>query len=589
MLSSFRTHSMVFRTILVCLSFVFVLFFAGGIVIGIQLYVSSREENSVYLNNLIQNICSSADSIIYNASQVNRMLLNHVATQDILYRCQQPSYTVQDYQTDLATLSYTMTTLSVGENSFFASFFDKNGNVLFPNNTFARPDSTNLFDDPWVKEHRSEIDHRYTVLVSPNQISQEAFRGYRFFMVVRPLTDLNQEVLAYIAVYADCEDFDAVLSKNLEAIRKKNGSSPVRAIRLLDSDGFIISSTNPEEVGLAYESLGISEEPLSMQVPNSPFIVKLEPNASFFLDSLKMPLFILALLLLFLLFLFSIFIIVTMDALFYPIKCLTKAMACVSEGNFEIQLDETPCKDNDIKQLFCGFNYMISQINALIKNVYNQKIQLKSAQLQSLKYQINPHFLYNTLQTLEAIGEIQNFPEIQIISSSLAQMFRYNLKEENIVPLKAELAHLETYFSIERIRFRDQIRFRIDIGQELYDILVPKFILQPIVENAIIHGFHAKGGINSILISAYQEGSKLLLKVSDNGQGIEPSRLQHLQQLLENSKSASAEITAQESIGLLNVQHRIINICGRDSGISVKSQQGNGTEVILSLPINLNN
>ena len=164
-------------------------------------------------------------------------------------------------------------------------------------------------------------------------------------------------------------------------------------------------------------------------------------------------------------------------------------MQFVGLGNFKLRLDEEACHDDDIRELYIGFNHMTEKIDNLITNVYEQQLVLKSAQLQSLTYQINPHFLYNTLQTIEAIAEVRDIPEVQTIATSLAQMFRYNLKPENFVPLSDELAHLKTYFSIECIRFRNQIKFDIDIGPELYSLSVPKFILQPIVENSLTHAF----------------------------------------------------------------------------------------------------
>lgn len=580
----FRKHSIVFRVIVICLILVFLLFSSSGIILAFQLYFSFKEENTVYLNSLAKNTSASISSILSNANKINRMLLNHVETQDILFRCQQADYTIQDYQMDSANLSYIMTTLSVGENIFFASFFDKDGNRLFQDNTFARMGSHNLFEDPWIAEHREQIDQRSIFFVSSNQLSQEPFRGYHFCMIIRPLVDLNRQVFAYIAVYVDSREFTSVLKQNFYGIQNGNSNSSVYAIRLVDSDGNIVSSTQLEEEGISYRSLDIHGDELCIQMKDFPFTVNLESNPSFFWQSLSRTLTILFSALLLLLGFFSFFIVMLLNRIFFPLKQLTSAMVNVSCGDFNTKLDESICLDMDSKQIYHGFNHMTEKIDSLIKNVYNQQIELKSAQLQSLKYQINPHFLYNTLQTLEAIGEIKNFPEIQIISTSLAQMFRYNLKEENLVPLKDEISHLETYFAIEKIRFRDQIQFSVELDPKLSNIFIPKFILQPIAENAILHGFRRKKEAYLIRIFAYQKEQQLFLEISDNGVGIPPAQLEDLQVSLANARNWSPCIR-QDAIGLLNVQNRIVNISGPEYGIKIQSILEKGTTVIVCLPV----
>lgn len=586
MISRLNTRTISFRLTGLCLTAAATISICiSGVLIG---HISGlvREENETYLDNLLDNLTSGIDTTLYNASQVDRMLLNHVDIQDILLRSQSPDYTAQDYLHDSEKIAIIMNSLSVTEGIFYTSFYSGSGRFLFDGSSSSHPVTRDLFAEPWIQEHREAIDSRSMFLISPIHAPKGFYGNFKPFMVMRPLKDIvTKEVTAYVVVYADSSEFQSLLLKNLQGISRDIQTGPVLSIRLADTDGIIIASTNKDEYGRAIGDLAQPEQLLSRQSQYSGFTIYMEPSPTYLSHALRTTLVPILGILAGILLVFGLLIITLLRWMLLPLKNLTANMRLVGRGNFKLRLDESLCRDDDIREVYHGFNHMTGKIDNLITNVYEQQLLLKSAQLQSLTYQINPHFLYNTLQTIEAIAEVRDTPEVQTIATSLAQMFRYNLKPENFVPLSDELAHLEAYFSIERIRFRNQITFATDLAPELFSLPVPKFVLQPIVENAVIHAFHRISGDGSqvTITGEIVSETNLVLHVSDNGVGMEPEQVEALNRKLKDAGAAPA-IQAKESIGLINVHQRLVNCCGPDYGLTIVSQAGMGTRVDIRLP-----
>lgn len=585
-LTRFRTHTISFRLTVLCLtaSVLISVCISGVLITHISGLV--RNENKSYLNNLMENLTSGIDTIIYNASQINRMLLIHVDIQDILARSQCPDYTAQDYQHDREQIAIIMNSLSVTKGVFYTAFYTGDGSFLFDGNTSSYTVNTDLFSNPWISEHREEIDNRDMFLISPVHSPKAYYGNFKPLMIIRPIKDIiTKKVTAYVVVYADSSEFQTLLMKNLQSISDAAQTGPVLSIRLADNHGTVIASTNDNEFGCKIEELESKEPLMSLHSVYSGFTVYIEPSSTYLSHSLRTILLpILGIIVVILLF-FGLLTITLLQRMLIPLKNLTANMRLVGQGNFKLRLDENECHDDDIRDVYHGFNHMTGKIDNLITNVYEQQLRLKSAQLQSLTYQINPHFLYNTLQTIEAIAEVRDTPEVQTIATSLAQMFRYNLKPENFVPLSDELSHLEAYFSIERIRFRNQITFTIDLSPTLYPLPVPKFVLQPIVENSILHAFHsALTNDNTVLITGdIVSDDKLILYVSDNGIGMKPDQVDALNRNLTAAGSAPTN-QAGESIGLINVHQRLVNCCGPEFGLTITSRPGEGTRVTICLP-----
>jgi two-component system, sensor histidine kinase YesM len=233
------------------------------------------------------------------------------------------------------------------------------------------------------------------------------------------------------------------------------------------------------------------------------------------------------------------------------------------------------------------FNNMTSRLKILINENYVQQIQTREAELNALQLQINPHFLYNTLESISAIAAVNDCFEICSISQKLGDMFRYNINaiKNEFVFLRDEIEHIKNYIFIQKIRFEDRFEVIYDIPDELLDSEVLKFILQPIVENALIHGIEGKVEKGRILISAKVEEAVLYLIVEDDGIGIPLEKVEQMNIYFnETGINTNEKEYINKSIGLRNVNSRIKLVNGNKYGITVKSKLGLGTTIMISLP-----
>ncbi|MDR1771124.1 MAG: sensor histidine kinase [Hungatella sp.] len=261
-----------------------------------------------------------------------------------------------------------------------------------------------------------------------------------------------------------------------------------------------------------------------------------------------------------------------------PIKRLSMAMGQVQKGDFTVRV---PGKRKDeIGELTESFNYMLEEINTLIRQVYQEKIAQKNAEVQALQAQINPHFLYNTLDSINWMLIDRGEYDISDIILSLAGLMRYSIEDENaFVPLEKEIGYVLCYLKIQKNRLEERLEYSVEAEESLAAEQVPKLILQPIVENAITHGIEPRKGNGNIRIIIKDFGDEMLISVEDNGIGMTPEQLNHL-----TDKVPVIEKEGHTGIGVRNVDRRIRLHYGESYGISIKSTYGKGTIVSLRLP-----
>ncbi|MDR1559523.1 MAG: histidine kinase [Clostridiales bacterium] len=552
-----------------------------------------NQRNEASLSYILRNLNTNLDSIFNEASQSNRMILNNPLIQEILLYSQSEDYSDSGYLDVRNRLFTLLTGYSIYNGVYFASFYNCDGHLIFTNeNASFKIEIYDLFSNEWIKSHKDLIDSREVFIVPPVYIGQNQYSTFRPYMIIRPLTDIEESrVSVYVTVFAEAGLIDAAVSESFTQINV-SAEPQINSIRLSDTDGVIITSTNAAEVGerltgqsaVSFNSVERYGDTLRYRSKFTGFTLTLEINPNYTSGIFRESASLLALILLVLFSVMGLAIVAVLRVKMRPLERLTESMEQVGKGHFELTLDCGNIKDDDIKTLYEGFNGMTKKIDSLITNVYRQQLDLKSAQLKSLTFQINPHFLYNTLQTIEVIAELKDLPEIQTITICLSKMFRYNLQPDNMVPLREELAHLSSYFEIEKIRFRGDIEFKFEVTSSLTELSVPKFILQPIAENAIIHGFKGSPVPHVIVVRAeIAEPGQLWLSVIDNGVGISASKLTALNRILSSRDVSPAEENGRESIGIVNVHKRIVHCCGPRYGVNVVSD-GIGTDVILRLP-----
>ena len=262
-----------------------------------------------------------------------------------------------------------------------------------------------------------------------------------------------------------------------------------------------------------------------------------------------------------------------------PITRLCDMTEKFAGGDFTVSCDiET---GDEMQTLGESFNSMVGEIKTLVEDIHREQENAKDAELRLLQEQINPHFLYNTLDAILWMTEAgENKKAIQIIQE-LSSFFRISLsKGESSIPIRNEREHVKNYLEIQRYRYQDILDYEIDFDEEILDRHIQKLTLQPIVENALYHGIKNKRGGGKIKVSGRQEGKDVVFVIEDNGKGMDEQELAHLRGLI------SGEIKSEETrgFGMANVEKRLEMLYGKDYGITVESELGAGTTVKVRIP-----
>jgi len=270
-----------------------------------------------------------------------------------------------------------------------------------------------------------------------------------------------------------------------------------------------------------------------------------------------------------------------------PIGKLLISMKALQKGDFTQQV---PVRGKDeLAQLGRGYNIMVQRIKELIDDVYQSKIRLREAELKTLQAQVNPHFLYNTLNTICWTAQKRGQHDLADMVYSLSQVFRLSLSDgRDLIPLRDELELVRNYLSIQQARFQPRFAFELDVPPSLFEVPVPKLSIQPLVENAVIHGIEPLGGNGFVQVRAYSDRSGVHLEVQDNGAGIPADKLAALLNALQSSgPKGRGPAPEGQRIGwaLLNIQERLSLKYGEKGCIEVQSVPRHGTRVIIHLPL----
>lgn len=258
-----------------------------------------------------------------------------------------------------------------------------------------------------------------------------------------------------------------------------------------------------------------------------------------------------------------------------PISALSKKAQQFGEGHF----DSVPVDTHitELKTLDSGFDEMARRVDALMEKQIEDQKSLHRAELELLQAQINPHFLYNTLDSIAILAESDRGEDVVDMVTNLSTFFRNSLsKGEDIISLDAECKQVTSYLEIQQIRYSDILRYEIHVPEELLDCKVPKLILQPLVENALYHGIKNRRGMGTIIVTGESDGDDLLLKVADNGAGMTEEQVRILQAGIYEDRHTG--------LGLVNVHKRIRLYCGEPYGLFFESTSGKGSTVSIRLP-----
>jgi two-component system, sensor histidine kinase YesM len=265
--------------------------------------------------------------------------------------------------------------------------------------------------------------------------------------------------------------------------------------------------------------------------------------------------------------------------LFIPLDKLNQKMRIAAQGDLDVKL--THRTSDEIAQLNFTFNNMVHQIKDLISKNIEEQEKLKKSQLRVLQSQINPHFLYNTLDSIIwLINAKEDGKAIEMVDA-LSQFFRTSLsKGQDFIEVSEELLHVKSYLTIQKGRNWDKFDYEITFNENILNLKMMKLMIQPLVENAIYHGLKPKKEGGKIWIKGWQEDDQLIFTVRDNGVGIETQKLNDLREMLSGDQIFSE---SKHGYGLYNIQERIRLYYLGDFGVTIDSTQGDGTNVTLRI------
>lgn len=261
-----------------------------------------------------------------------------------------------------------------------------------------------------------------------------------------------------------------------------------------------------------------------------------------------------------------------------PLKQFRKLMKNLENENFNMKMKISG--NDEMALLGLSFNKMSRRLDELINEVYAIKIKQREAEYEALVEQINPHFLYNTLDSIHWMSRIENAFETSEMVQALSMLFRLGLNNgEGLTTVRRELEHLQNYIVIQKKKYEQAIEFSIRTSEHLMDCAVMKLVLQPLVENAILHGIEKNGGFGHIDIHVYEEDQKLCYQISDDGAGTDGIAInEYIQRRMMQEEE-------KKRIGLRNVNDRIQLTFGYDYGLYFASEEGVGTTVTVVQPL----
>lgn len=260
-----------------------------------------------------------------------------------------------------------------------------------------------------------------------------------------------------------------------------------------------------------------------------------------------------------------------------PLKSLVQHIKEIENGQLDIRV--TTERNDEIGYLTRNFNNMVIRIEKLINEVRKEQKEKREMEIQMLQAQINPHFLFNTLNSLKWVAKISQVTSISDGIGALAEILRNTILDKNeTVAIQEEVKNIENYVCIQRLRYGNRFKIEYDISEDVYELRILKFMLQPIVENAMIHGGEGIDDILNINLKIFRQDETVIIHIKDNGCGLDEAQVKgYLNEATRKRERIS-------SIGIYNVNERVKLNYGKPYGLNIESVKGTGTRVIIKMP-----
>lgn len=416
-------------------------------------------------------------------------------------------------------------------------------------------------------------------LYRPDNIGSQSTYVFGF---ARSVIDIeNSEVVGVLQINVNENTLYNMLEKNIFL-------SGQRAL-IIDSDNNIISDTDRSKIGKKVtEQYFLENNTYGYKKIDDKLIcttkigwtnwkiINFVPLSSIS-DTIRKDSNIIALVMIILMIFSSIFVFSIIMKILKPIKKLINSLHILGKGRFDAHIYENGLKETAI--LSNVFNEMIDELQLLVKNQYVDKICQKELELKMLQYQINPHFIFNSLESIKMQSVINNDNGVAQMLTSLGKLMRYSLSDSNeIVTVRSEIEMIEEFMGLLSIRFRDQYQFIVDVDENAYDYLTPKLILQPFIENAVEHGMSNSIENGEIIVKGYLENDILTFEINNNGKQLSEEKIIWLNQYINNEEEI------KEHIGIKNVNKRLKLFFGEEYGVKIITSSDGYTTFIIKIP-----
>lgn len=384
--------------------------------------------------------------------------------------------------------------------------------------------------------------------------------------------------------------FDLNFSKILDIFTGSNLGAKGHLV-ILDRDFYPVYSTHPDYIEEDITSVStvvlgngyatIDDSPFNLYIStifNTGWSVGIFSDNSQFNALFNDYLTFITITTIFFIIVFIIAIVIVANGITRPIRVLQYEIRNIVDLDYDPKQIRIVKGNREVEDLSKNFISMLNRIKELTDKVVREQETQRKTELLALQNQINPHFLYNTLDSILAMIEQNENEKSEQMIIALSKFFRISIsKGKNIIPLKDEIEHAKNYLLIQKIRFRDDFTYSFEVDESLFDFKVNKLILQPLIENAIEHGMNEGSQIGFILIKCYKEGEFLFLEVTDNGYGMSDEKIKYIYDCFKDKTKA-------KSVGLINVFQRIRVYYGESADIKIFSSD-EGTTVRIILPL----
>lgn len=433
-------------------------------------------------------------------------------------------------------------------------------------------------------EHIEELEKIQELDSFPVLVESPIHEGGSFLSVIQKVEDDNGEILGYVV--ADIRE-RAIYYEYLEAVNDEK----ITRIVLVDRNDEIVTSGDYSDIGKTFPEITDQNVPKMEGYAEKNGVISFFSRGSFsdcglYLEVPKKEVLSgLSRMRLFLIGIFgAVFVAAVLLALWLsrvvcgPLRSMTGTVEKVGEGDLSLRTEVTTA--DEIGTLGKEFNHMLDYIEALIAQVIEEEQQKKDAELEALQYQITPHFMYNTLNSIKCYAMIHNEKEIATVIGDFVELLQTCIRKKGtFLTVAEEIQVLKNYIHLQEFRNGEEYQAAYAIEREAEQCLIPRLILQPLVENALIHGLDLKNNRKHLTIEAYTSGSRLYMKVRDNGRGMTQEQIE---ELLKKKGKKTKGLTA---VGIPNIQERLQLYYGTQAKLSLKSS-GEGTEATIYLPVN---